>query len=183
MVEKQLSDSYVVHGNVLFPFLWHYFYWLIIHKCDMMLTELADVGLFTYKKFYRTKDCKGPFKCYVTLFSWEFDPYPPPRNANNVEPYTAVTLFSRKADTHPPPTALRNTWMAPNLSIKPAQCNNRWDYSLDIAFILKYFRGCAFGVYLYQIMSARDLARQMTLIRSTLSDCNCDWEKRVEAVS
>ena len=52
---------------------------------------------------------KGPFKCYVTLFSWEFDPHPPPRNTNNVEPYTSVTLFSRKAHTHPPPSALRNT--------------------------------------------------------------------------
>ena len=56
----------------------------------------------------------GPFKCYVTLFSREFDPHPPPCNANNVEPYTFVTLFSGKADTPPqPPTALRNTWMAP----------------------------------------------------------------------
>ena len=33
---------------------------------------------------------KGPFKCYVTLFSREFDPHPPPRNA----------LFpGKKADT------------------------------------------------------------------------------------
>ena len=35
----------------------------------------------------------GPFKCYVTLFSREIDPHPPPRNANIVEPYTFVTLF------------------------------------------------------------------------------------------
>ena len=41
----------------------------------------------------------GPFKCYVTLFNWEFDPHPPPRNADNVEPHTYVTLFSGKADT------------------------------------------------------------------------------------
>ena len=32
------------------------------------------------------------------LFSWKFDTYIPPRNANNVEPYTFVTLFSRKFD-------------------------------------------------------------------------------------
>ena len=38
-----------------------------------------------------------------TLFSWKFDPHPPPRNANNIEPYIFVTLFSVKADT-PPPT-------------------------------------------------------------------------------
>ena len=46
----------------------------------------------------------GPFKCYVMLFSWEFYPHPPPRNANNVEPYTFVTLFSGKADTPPNPS-------------------------------------------------------------------------------
>ena len=28
---------------------------------------------------------KGPFKCYVTLFSLKSDPHPPTRNANNVE--------------------------------------------------------------------------------------------------
>ena len=44
---------------------------------------------------------KGPFKCYVTLFSWKFDPHPPPRNANNVGPYTFVTLFSGKFDPTP----------------------------------------------------------------------------------
>ena len=42
---------------------------------------------------------KGPFKCYVTLFVWILDPHPPPRNANNVEPYTFVTLFPGKVDT------------------------------------------------------------------------------------
>ena len=36
-------------------------------------------------------------------FSGEFDPHPPHRNANNVEPYTFVTLFSGKAVIpHPP---------------------------------------------------------------------------------
>ena len=45
---------------------------------------------------------KGPFKCYVMLFSWNLDPHPPPRNANNIEPYTFVTLFLGKIDTpHP----------------------------------------------------------------------------------
>ena len=33
-------------------------------------------------------------------------PHPPPRSANNVEPYTFVTLFSRKLDP-PPHTRLR----------------------------------------------------------------------------
>ena len=46
--------------------------------------------------------CRGPFKCYVTLFFLKLDPHPPPRNANNIEHYTFVTLFSRKSDTpHP----------------------------------------------------------------------------------
>ena len=47
----------------------------------------------------------------------KLDPHPPPRNANNVEPYTFVTLFSGKFDTHPPPSALRNTWMAPKATL------------------------------------------------------------------
>ena len=39
----------------------------------------------------------GPFKCYVTFFSWEFDPHPPPRNANNTGPYTFVTVFFQES--------------------------------------------------------------------------------------
>ena len=54
-----------------------------------------------------------------THFSWKFDPHPPPRNANNVEPYIFLTRVSLKADTPSlPPTALRNTWMAPNPNSK-----------------------------------------------------------------
>ena len=45
---------------------------------------------------------KGPFKCYVILFFWKLDPDIPPRNANNIEPYTFVTLVPVKIDTpHP----------------------------------------------------------------------------------
>ena len=46
---------------------------------------------------------KGPFKCYVTVFSREFDTHPPPHNANNVEPYTFVTFYPGKLT---PPMAL-----------------------------------------------------------------------------
>ena len=60
----------------------------------------------------RRSQSYGPFKCYITLLFWKFDTHPPPRNANNVEPYIFVTLFSGKSDILPPPTALRNTWMA-----------------------------------------------------------------------
>ena len=56
-----------------------------------------------------------------TLFSWKFDPHPPPRNANNVEPYIFVTLFSVKADTPPPHPQLRYVtleWPCPNPNSK-----------------------------------------------------------------
>ena len=35
------------------------------------------------------------------LFSWKWDPHPPPRNANNIEHYTFVAFFSRKSDPTP----------------------------------------------------------------------------------
>ena len=35
---------------------------------------------------------KGPFKCYVTAFFWKLDP---PRNPNNVEPYTFMIFFRK----------------------------------------------------------------------------------------
>ena len=39
----------------------------------------------------------------IMLFFWKFDtPHPPPRNANNVEPYIFVMLFKGKSDTLPP---------------------------------------------------------------------------------
>ena len=47
----------------------------------------------------------GPtyFSTWVTFlrnaFFWKFDPHPPPRNANNVEPHTFITPFSGKAYT------------------------------------------------------------------------------------
>ena len=70
---------------------------------------------------------KGPFKCYVTLFSGKLDPHPPPRNANNVEYYTFVTLFFGKLDTPPPPpTALRNTWMAPKCNILVTRAKSQY---------------------------------------------------------
>ncbi len=55
-----------------------------------------------------------------TLFSWKFDPHPPPRNANNVEPYIFVTLFSVKADTPPHPQLRYVTleWPCPNPNSK-----------------------------------------------------------------
>ena len=65
------------------------------HSLDMYTLQHNES---TISHFVR----KGPFKCYIMLFSWKFDPHPPSRNANNVEPYSFVTLFSWKADTpHP----------------------------------------------------------------------------------
>ena len=67
----------------------------------------------TYRYYVTLTLGMGPFKCYVTLSPRKLDPHPPPRNANNVVPYTFVTLFSQKMWHPPPPSALRNTWMAP----------------------------------------------------------------------
>ena len=50
---------------------------------------------------------KGPFKCYIVLFSGNFTPTNPPRNANNVEPYIFVTFFFREI-WHPPTYCI--TW-------------------------------------------------------------------------
>ena len=61
--------------------------------------QVPDGGSLYNQVFTVTK---GPFKRYVTLFPMEFDPRPPPRNANNVEPYTFITLFPGKADTPTP---------------------------------------------------------------------------------
>ena len=75
-----------------------------LKKVDKLKIEMSEA----MKKLQVCICVLGPFKCYVTLFSWEFYPHPPPHNANNIEPYTFVMLFSGKADT-PLPTALRNT--------------------------------------------------------------------------
>ena len=82
----------------------------------------------------------GPFKCYVTLFFWKFDPHPPPRNANNIEHYTLVTFFSRKSDTPPPPpSALRNTW---NSWMTPLQSGRRLELQhVHVWARLKWRRG------------------------------------------
>ena len=59
--------------------------------------------------YSETMECKvdmwptlGAVQVLRKGFSMEFDPHTPPRNANNVEPYTVVTLFSGKADSSHP---------------------------------------------------------------------------------
>ena len=78
---------------------------ITVNTCFLQLhVPYTLVGAIAILKFVETGliFCKGPFKCYVTLFFWKLDPHPPPRNANNIEHYTFVTLFSRKSDTpHP----------------------------------------------------------------------------------
>ena len=56
----------------------------------------------------------GAIQVLLNTFSWKFDHHPPPRNANNVEPYTFVRFFrdSWRPPT-PPPTATIEIWMAP----------------------------------------------------------------------
>ena len=64
-----------------------------LQVCDTpMVRQICDMHL--PQPFPCCKG-KGPCKRYVTLFSWKLDPHPP-RNANNVEPYTFVTFFYRK---------------------------------------------------------------------------------------
>ena len=43
-------------------------------------------SVVTFRSNAGSASGEGPFKCYVTLFSWKFDPHPPPRNANNIGP-------------------------------------------------------------------------------------------------
>ena len=72
----------------------------------------------------------GPFKCYVTLFSWEFDPHPPPRNAKNIELYTLVTFFPPgKLTPHPPLRYV--TQMAPN-NMRLADVGSRTEVNIDL---------------------------------------------------
>ena len=60
----------------------------------------------------------GPFKCFVTLFSWKLDTHPPPRNANNIEAYTFETLFPGKVDTpHPHLRYVTLEWLLNGISI------------------------------------------------------------------
>ena len=73
-------------------------------NCHVILYNVTEANVNT-----QTCYTMGSFKCYVTLFFWKLAPHPPPRNANNIEPYTCVTLFPGKFDTTPPPSALRNT--------------------------------------------------------------------------
>ena len=54
----------------------------------------------------------GAIQVLRNAFSLENWPYPPPRNANNVE--HLCSAFFRVSWHLPPATALRNTWMAPN---------------------------------------------------------------------
>ena len=41
----------------------------------------------------------GAIQVLRNAFFWKLDPHPPPRTANNIEPYTFATLFSRKSET------------------------------------------------------------------------------------
>ena len=44
----------------------------------------------------------GAIQVLRNAFFWKLNPHLPPRNANNIEPYTFVTLFTGKFDTPPP---------------------------------------------------------------------------------
>ena len=66
-------------------------------KCALISTNDSAAA----QMYAGTVACRhfGAIQVLRNAFSWKFDLHPPPRNANNVEPYTFVTLFSRKPDT------------------------------------------------------------------------------------
>ena len=89
-----------------------------------LIRQFGDSELFLYVKILSAKWCHcrllpmggfrrisylGPFTCKLCYVKkiLEIRHNPPPRNANNVEPYIFVTFFSGESDTLPPPAALR----------------------------------------------------------------------------
>ena len=74
-------------------------YWtrrLAKHSRTLESVSTSSMTTSSLKSVSQLASEKGLFKCYVTLCSWKFDPHPPHRNANNVEPYTFITLFYGK---------------------------------------------------------------------------------------
>ena len=60
------------------------------------------INLMVFKMAVILTPAMGPFKCYLTFFSWYLGPPPTPHNANNIEPYTFIKLFYGNCDTpHP----------------------------------------------------------------------------------
>ena len=68
---------------------------------------------------------RGPFKCYLMLFIWKFNTYPPPRNANNVEPYTFVTFFYE--NLIPPLHYVTLEWPQSKFVKFRLVCHSTWD--------------------------------------------------------
>ena len=62
----------------------------------------VQMAIFTQILCYNvpTHQCKGPFKCYVTLFYLKFDTHPPLRNAR---PYLPPPLRNAHPTTTPRP--------------------------------------------------------------------------------
>ena len=59
----------------------------------LMCNTLSTLTYNIYSlRLERRARVMGPFKCYVTLFFWKLD-HPPPRNANNIEPYGLRNAF------------------------------------------------------------------------------------------
>ena len=51
-------------------------------------------------------------KVLRNVFFWKLDRHPPPRNANNIEPYTFATFFPENVTPPPTPSALRTPALA-----------------------------------------------------------------------
>ena len=107
ILRSKMADQTVFrsNGNIGFWFrkglsLPKMYIFTTLQKYERKYIATLAIRLLTYIQIYVSS------KCYVTLFSWNLDPHPPPRSANNVKPYTFVTLFPKKIG-HPPPPHLR----------------------------------------------------------------------------
>ena len=58
--------------------------------------------------FIQIINCHGAILVLRNAVFLKMDPHPPPRNANNIEPYTFVTFLPENV-APPPPFALCNT--------------------------------------------------------------------------
>ena len=86
---------------------------------------------------------KGPFKCYVTLLSWEFDPHPPHHNEQRWTLHLCNAFF--RESWHPTPHGVTVTLERPLISRKNHYVRLEWPLSdmagLRLSYIISRSRG------------------------------------------
>ena len=75
---------------------------MIVKRSTSVLISVSCVPFRTSLMANKSITC-GTIHELRNAFSRKFDTHPPPRNANNVEPYTFVTVFFWKFDAPDPP--------------------------------------------------------------------------------